>query len=89
MVPSPQHKEAQQMTQTAAAYFTAEQLVQRWNGVVQKGTLNNWRSAKPRRGPPFVKIGGRVLYPVADVMEWERAHLHAANDNTQSRQSAA
>lgn len=66
----------------AAEYFTADELVTRWKDTVTTGTLANWRAAKPKRGPSFVKIGGRVLYPIAGVMAWEAQNLHAANDNT-------
>jgi hypothetical protein len=69
------------MNQVVAVHFTADQLVERWNGIVVKGTLCNWRSGKNKKGPPFVKIGGRVLYPIAGVLEWERKNMHAANDN--------
>lgn len=69
------------MTEAAAEYFTADELVVRWKRRVTVGTLANWRAAKQRRGPPFVKLGRGVLYPVAGVVEWEASNLHAANDN--------
>lgn len=68
-----------------AQYYTADELVERWKGAVTKGTLANWRAAKNRRGPPFTKIGGRVLYPMAGVVKWESDNLHAANDNDDSK----
>lgn len=34
-------------------------------------TLSNWRAA--RKGPPFIRINQRrVVYRVADILEWER-----------------
>jgi hypothetical protein len=70
------------MTNAAAEYFTADELVTRWKNRVTVGTLANWRAKKNRhRSPPFVKFGRNVLYPVAGVLEWEAKNLHAANDN--------
>lgn len=69
------------MTTAASEYFTPEELVSRWNGTVQLGTLANWRVKGKRRGPPFVKIGASVLYPITGVLDWEAKNLHAANDN--------
>lgn len=62
--------------QQAATHFTPAQLLARWEGIVAKGTLDNWRSGKNKRGPAFVKIGGRVLYPIAGVIEWENANSY-------------
>jgi hypothetical protein len=69
------------MEHAASNFLTADQLLVRWNNVVTKGALANWRASKPQRGPAFVKIGGRVLYPVDKVADWEKLNLHAANDN--------
>ena len=50
-------------------YLTVAELVERWRDQVTASTLANWRSE--RKGPPYVKIGGRVLYPLADVVAYE------------------
>jgi len=60
------------MAKQAADFFTAAELVTRWKSRVTKRTLDNWRCMTPRRGPAFTKIGGRVLYPRAAVLEWEK-----------------
>lgn len=69
----------------AKEYFTADELVTRWENRLTVGTLANWRAnwndPEKRRGPSFVKLGRKVLYPVASVIEWEAKNLHAANDN--------
>lgn len=51
-------------------YFTPEELVERYKCQVTVRTLANWRSAGT--SPPFTKIGGRILYPVQDLIEWEK-----------------
>lgn len=35
------------------------------------GTLKNWRIYGG--GPSFIKRGGRIFYPLAEVEKWERA----------------
>lgn len=54
---------------SSAEFLTADQLVARWNAQVASATLATWRSRG--NGPKFVKIGGRVLYRLADVIAWE------------------
>lgn len=49
--------------------LTPEQLVSRYNQRITQKTLRNWRNAQ--KGPPFVKVGSRVFYRVADVEKWE------------------
>ena len=65
----------------ASANLTADDLVRRWNGAVTTGTLSNWRHQA--KGPPFVKIGRSVRYPLATLVDWERANMRlvVANDN--------
>lgn len=38
------------------------------------GSLQRWRSQ--RRGPAYVKIGGKVFYPRARLAEYVRAHTN-------------
>ena len=59
-------------------FLSPQQLSQRWGGVVAIGTLANWRSKG--QGPAFKKIGGRVVYPIGDVLVWEEQNMTAAND---------
>ena len=54
-------------------YLTQAELMERWRGQIQGATLNTWRSRK--LGPPYVKIGGRVLYPLRAVEEFERKNF--------------
>lgn len=65
--------------QTTKEYLTADELAARWQNKVTTGTLANWRSKKTRRGPPFVKFGAAVLYPIDKLTEWERANLNGVS----------
>lgn len=51
-------------------FLTPDQVVDRWGNAIGRGTLANWRAK--RRGPPFVKIGARVVYPLDQLAAWER-----------------
>lgn len=52
------------------AYLTPSELVARYKATITIRTLANWRSTG--EGPRYTKVGGRVLYPVEAVIEWER-----------------
>ncbi len=51
-------------------YLTAEEVSERYRGSVSIGTLRNWRAMKI--GPPFIKIGKAVLYPVEQLEAWDK-----------------
>lgn len=57
------------MAELFQQYFTAEELAERHRKSYQ--ALSNERSAGT--GVPFVKVGGRVLYAVSDVLAYEEA----------------
>lgn len=66
-------------------FITARQLSDRWGGSISTGTLNNWRALGV--GPKFHKFGGRVLYRISDVEQYEAEHMHGPdhdNDNSAS-----
>ena len=48
------------------------ELARRW--VISPRTLEQWRWQG--RGPRFLKLGGRVLYRLADVEAYEAENLH-------------
>src|SRR4051812_48851697 len=47
-------------------------LAKRW--LISPRTLEQWRWQG--RGPRYLKIGGRVIYPLAEVEAFEAANLH-------------
>lgn len=51
-------------------FLTPDQVVDRWGGAIGRGTLANWRAKG--RGPAFVKIGARVVYPIDALLAWEK-----------------
>lgn len=58
------------MITTASEMLSVDDLISRWRGQVKATTLATWRSRK--LGPPYVKVGGRVLYPIKAVEDYER-----------------
>jgi len=48
-------------------------LAERW--AISHRTLEQWRWQG--KGPRFLKIGGRVLYRLADIEDFEAVRLHA------------
>lgn len=62
-------------TSLGDGFLTPMQLAERWKGQVSLATLATWRSRD--NGPPYVKIGGRVLYRLCDVAGWEEKNTRA------------
>ena len=50
-------------------FFTPAELVARYERKITLKTLANWRSRGD--GPKFTRTGGRILYPIQSVEEWE------------------
>lgn len=50
-------------------YLTPEQVSQRLAGRISVRTLANWRCLGT--GPRFTRIGGRILYSMRAVEDWE------------------
>jgi len=62
-------------------FLTPAEVASRYQGKITIRTLANWRSSGT--GPPFVKIGGRILYKIEMVLEWE--HRRTVNGTSQYR----
>ena len=54
------------------ARFKPQDLADRWH--VSPATLERWRTEG--KGPPYIKLEGRVLYREEDIDDYERDHLH-------------
>lgn len=60
------------------SYLTVDDLYSRWSGKVKKSTLNQWRYLK--KGPKFLKVGGKILYREEDVRVFELSHYFEAQE---------
>ena len=49
-------------------------LARRWN--ISHRTLERWRWK--HEGPPFIKLGGRIVYRLEDILAFERERLSTA-----------
>lgn len=52
----------------AAAFLTPKEVAGRWK--LNPQTLTNWRALG--KGPPYIKVGTKVLYPVEGINAYER-----------------
>jgi predicted site-specific integrase-resolvase len=64
-------------------HLDENRLAKRWS--MSPRTLQRWR--QDGKGPPFLKLGGRVIYRVSDIETWERGHLHDSSLNRDSSQA--
>jgi hypothetical protein len=55
---------------TSSEFLTDLQLAERWH--LHRQTLIRWRSLY--KGPAYLRINGRVLYPLAEVEQYEKAN---------------
>jgi hypothetical protein len=58
-------------------HLNQEQLARRWS--ISPRSLEKWRFL--RKGPPFLRIGGRVVYRVQDIEAYEAAKLHQSTSS--------
>lgn len=58
------------------SHLSTRKLAERWN--ISPRTLDRWRWAG--EGPRFLKLGGRVVYRLADIEVFETASLHTRTD---------
>jgi hypothetical protein len=56
-------------------FLTPSEVAERYGKTISVRTLANWRST--RNSPPYVKVGGRVLYPIDGLVEWEERRTMA------------
>jgi hypothetical protein len=59
-------------TEKAVRHLNQIELSRRWS--ISPRTLERWRWLKA--GPPYLKIGGRVVYRLEDVEHYETNQLH-------------
>lgn len=67
------------------AYLTSKELADRWR--LSDQTLANWRYAG--KGPPFIRVGARVLYPVEGIHAYEKLDSSWLSSDNSLETSAA
>lgn len=50
------------------AYLTSKEVADRWR--LSDQTMANWRHTG--KGPPFIRVGSRVLYPIEGITAFEK-----------------
>ena len=61
--------------------LTQKELARRWT--ISHRTLERWRWTG--QGPAFMKIGGRIMYRLEDVLAHEEAHVCQTADSLDTR----
>jgi hypothetical protein len=64
------------------AFLTSKELSDRWR--LSDQTLANWRHAG--KGPPFTRVGSRVLYPIDGINAFEKLSTNRLS-NAEDQQS--
>lgn len=59
--------------------LTTVEVSQRYEGNLSVRTLNNWRSQG--KGPRFLRLEGKILYPVEELEKWEQESLYSSTSN--------
>lgn len=59
---------------TTVKHITQRELADRWHK--SESTIERYRC--DGTGPVYLKIGGKVLYRLADIESFEARHIHAA-----------
>ena len=59
------------MNVATKSFYTPQEVAERYHGAITVRTLANWRSTG--QGPDYVKIGGKVMYPVDTLAIWEES----------------
>jgi len=78
----PERKEAEMK----AVHMNQMELAERWR--ISPRTLERWRWIGD--GPRFVKLGGRVVYRLCDIEEYEQAMIRSStSDNVHTEQAGA
>lgn len=65
------------------AYLTSKEVADRWR--LSDQTLANWRHAG--KGPPFIRVGSRVLYPIEAINAFEKLSQQWLNTEEELSQS--
>jgi hypothetical protein len=66
-------------------HFNQIELSRRWS--LSHRTLERWRWLK--KGPPYLKIGGRVVYELTAVEAFESSQRHLAGSATSGQATAS
>jgi hypothetical protein len=75
-------KQGRQRVLNKKLFLTPAELVVRYEGKISTRTLANWRSQGT--SPPFTKVGGRILYPLDELIEWEKRRTVASTSGYKS-----
>lgn len=82
---SDNHSFTESNSAVTVKHLSQAQLARRWN--VSGRTLERWRWL--RRGPSFLRLGGRIAYRIEDVLAFEAQGLRVIDPPSSARRSPA
>lgn len=59
-------------------YLDDEEVCRRWCGKITSRTLRRWRAQG--KGPSWLLLGKRIVYPLTSLIEWEKGQLVYTTD---------
>ncbi len=65
------------------SFLTPSEVSARYGGNITERTLANWRSQGS--GPEYTKIGGKIMYPVFKLVEWEQRNTVKSTSQYRSK----
>ena len=74
-----------QATQSDAICINQIELAGRWR--ISHRTLERWRWTG--EGPKFLKVGGRVVYRISDIEEYEQAIVRTSTSDSSAAATAS
>ena len=77
----PEHRLPRTSEQKAVTHLSQQDLADRWR--LSPRTLERWRWLK--RGPAFLRLGGRIVYRLSDIETFEMAQLSSTQSGPVAR----
>jgi predicted site-specific integrase-resolvase len=62
------------------AHLSERELATRW--AISTRTLQRWRPEC--KGPAYIKLGGRVVYPVSEIEKYEQQNRHGGESKPEA-----
>jgi hypothetical protein len=63
------------------SYLTPAEVAAHYNNRIGVKTLANWRCSRDaKNGPPYIRVGGRIMYPLSKLLAWEEGRCYTSTD---------
>jgi len=76
------------MVERTTEYLTPQEVEEEFRGSITVRTLQRWRSDDRKYGPPYLKVGNRILYPRDGLKKWAKENEYASTSDYGSKKAA-